>query len=162
MTWIERFKYLDAHKHKAGWFLAVLFCYAWLTKKSEPLTIPAPLVVNQEQASTQANKTGVRVEIRYKDRLVEVPGQAPQPLPCPDITAYADSTGEQTHWQSQGVSLTAQKQVQEPISAILAGGGYLDGPVLSLGYRRDILTLQAIGWTDKIGGLATVDLVRWK
>lgn len=102
MTWIKRLEYLDKNKHLAGWFLAVLFCYAWLTKKPEPLTNAPALVVNQAQAVTQTAKASVRVKVVYRD----VPGEAPRSLPCPDLEIQADSGSEGQHWQSQSVSQT--------------------------------------------------------
>lgn len=160
MTWIERFKYLDAHKHKAGWFLAVLFCWLWVNHKcAVPVVAPA-VVAEQKQ------------EIKYVDRwktvtrvipgeTVYVPGEAPRPLPCPQVIVETEGGSEAVHWQSQSLTQTPKIVPQTVNSAIFLGGGYLDGPILAGGYRRDILTLQAIGWTDKIGGLVTVDLIRF-
>lgn len=159
LAWVR--DWLKENWRHLGYPLAAVFAFLWLSKKPEPLTMPPATVVNQAQAVTQTAKAGVRVEIRYRDRLVEVPGEAPRPLPCPDITAYADSTVEQTHWQSQSVSQTPNLAPSKPLNAVFLGAGYLEGPLLTGGYRRERLGIQVQGWSDKVGGLLTVDALTW-
>ncbi len=150
------------HKPWLGYPLAAVFALLWWNKACPTVEAVPVVTATQSQAVTQTAKATVRVQLVYRDRLVEVPGEAPRPLPCPDVSIEADSGSEATHWQSQSLTVTPQIVPQTVNSAIFLGGGYLDGPILAGGYRRDILTLQVVGWTDKIGGLATVDLIRFK
>lgn len=154
----------DNVKH-LGWPLAVVFCGLWLRgcgaladcqgKQSAPVTVTA------SQAATQTAKASVTVKLVYRDRLVEVPGEAPRPLPCPDVEIQADSGSEATHWQSQAVTIAPKTALDAPRNALFLGGGYLSGPVLAGGYRRDRLGIQVQGWTDRVGGLLTVDALVW-
>jgi hypothetical protein len=143
-----------------GYPLAALFCLLWLTKKPEQLTNPAPLVVNQAQAMTQTAKASVTVKLVYRDRLIEVPGET-KALPCPDVEIQADSGSSGEHWQSQAVTQTANLTPSLPLNAVFLGAGYLAGPILVGGYRRQRLGVQVQGWSDKVGGTVTVDALAW-
>lgn len=161
MTWIQRYEYVKKHWPLAGWFLAVLFGYGYVTKKPEPLTMPAPLVVNQAQAVTQTAKATVQVKLVYRDRIVEVPGEAPRSLPCPDVEIQADSGTEATHWQSQAVTSSPKAAQDAPRNVLFAGIGYLEGPTASAGYGYGPWRASAQAGFGRIGGGLTLDVVKW-
>lgn len=141
-----------------GYPLALLFALLWWNKTTDCPVVEAPKVaIAQSQGVSQTAKASVKVQIVYRDRLV--PGETPswKPLPCPEVSVEADSSSEQTHWQSQQVTVTPQiKPTMNQIS-IFAGGGYLSGPIVQLGVAHDRLRVSALGWDGRIGGLGSWD-----
>ena len=121
---------------KLGWPLAFLFCYLWIHKQ------PVCPVVSQSQTQD------LQVKLVYRDRLVEVPGEAPKLLPCPEI----DFSASETHWQS--VSQTP-KYIPVQTFKLLTGLGYLNLPFASLGVQNDRLGASALFGVNSLGGQVT-------
>ena len=141
-TWI-----LDNWK-SLGWPVALVFCFLWWNK-----TTPcpeAPVTVTQAQTSTQ----GVHFVIKYKDRIVETPGEAPKSLPCPEI----DFSTTEAHWQSQSVTVTPSINSTGHELGVFIGGGYLSTPVATLGGFYGPWRVGALASTTAIGGLASYDI----
>lgn len=158
MTWIQRYEYVKKHYPLAGWFLAVLFAYGYVTKKPEQLTMPAPLVVNQAQEVKYVDK--VRTVTKIVPQYIEVPGEAPRALPCPSIEVISEAGSESVHWQSQAVTVAPKTAPDASRLALFAGGGYVAQPVLTLGLGYDRLRIQGLAGLGVYGGLVTWDVLK--
>lgn len=144
-----------------GYPLAALFAFLWVNKGCPTVDNKPETVVNQAQ--TQTSKSDCYGKIKYipQPYPVEVPGEMPKPLPCPALEI--DFGAGQAHWQSQSVTMTPQNVPvgHDGPNALVVGIGYLDGPIASVGYRRDSLGVEAIGWQNRYGGKISLDAIKW-
>ena len=139
-----------------GYPLAIVFAFLWWNKSCPK--VEAPVAVTQAQGQQQENKGSVRVQVVYKDRLVQVPGEAPRPLPCPDLIIDADASQNQAHWQSQQVTQVASINPVGHQWGIFLGAGYLSAPIAQLGIYGDQWRVSAIGNLETLGALGSYDL----
>lgn len=150
MNLFDAYVWIRANWKSLGWPVAVLFAVLWWNK-----TTPcpeAPVTVTQAQTS-KSDCTG-KGKVVYQ--TIEVPGEAPRPLPCPSLEFEFSSSGE--HWQTQAVTVTPAINPTRHELGVFVGGGYLSTPVATLGGFYGPWRVGALASTAAIGGLATFDL----
>lgn len=149
MSLFDAYVWIQDNWKSLGWPFAVLFAFLWWNKGCPK--VEAPVTVTQAQTS-KSDCTG---KVKYIPQIVEAPGEAPKPLPCPAIEIDFSAGSSQTHWQS--VTTSAQIEPRTNVG-IYAGAGYLGTPVATLGGFYGPWRVGAIASTTAIGGLASYDI----
>lgn len=143
------FELVKNHAPKAGWPVAFLFIFLWWTKVT-----PCPEVV--PVAQKQEAKASVRLQVVYKDRIVEVPGEAGKPLPCPDIIVDADSGSVV---ESAPVASASKPKIK--LNKLFLGAGYVDGALAQAGYGYGPWRAYGLIGQNRYGGGLTLDVWEW-
>lgn len=148
--WIELAK---EYGPKAGWPVAILFVFLYVRQSGElTACMDKPEAVPVSVSATA--KTLTTLKIVYKDRMIEVPGQAGY-LPCPDIEL--SSAGE----VSTQTEMPQAKQPKPKLNAIFLGAGYIEGLTAQAGYGYGPWRAYGQVGENRYGGGLTFDMLRW-